>query len=97
MNEGLQMKNRAEAHGCWNETEWRDGLVAGRPRLIRRLVVRRKPHKFVAAWVVIAFSAGLTIGYAVRGKDNNDATFIRTAPPAAMGLYAMGNEVRRSN
>ena len=90
-------KDQRQAHGCWNEDEWRDGLKNDRHRLARRLIVRRKPHKFVAAWIVIAFSAGLTIGYAVRGKDNNDATFIRTAPPAAMGLYAMGNEVRRSN
>jgi len=90
-------KDQRQAHGCWNEDEWRDGLKNDRHRLARRLIVRRKPHKFVAAWIVIAFSTGLTIGYAVRGKDNNDATFIRTAPPAAMGLYAMGNEVRRSN
>ena len=87
--------NRTEAHGCWNETEWRDGLIAARP--LRRLVVRRKPHRLVAAWIAVAFSAGLTIGYAVRGKDNDDEKFIRTVPPAAVGLYAVGNAIRRSD
>jgi len=84
-------------HGCWNENEWRDGLIAGRSRLIRRLVVRRKPHRLVAAWIAIAFSVGLTIGYAVRGKDNNDGQTIRPTPPTTMGLYAVVPDVRRSD